>query len=215
MNKTILITGNLRTWLNTHDANNQIKEQVHGLLNGFITEMENQKKEHPTPKDMQLFLRDMLDDFIKTDILNRKGEQVSCRKGCSFCCNINVDLTEGEFDVIVDTINEQKLQIDWPLVSHQLSMNIKERGLTKKSACVFLKNNECSIYNTRPNICRMYHVISEPALCDTKSNPHGTTQVPFSIYSELLMSAYITVFEQTSKSLNYRLWASKDRINKN
>jgi len=99
-------------------------------------------------------------------------ESISCKKGCSFCCHINVDIFPEEAEIILDEIG----MIDKEQIEHlkeQIGLDVMERPLIKNSACVFLKSGQCSIYDVRPINCRKFFVINNPLECDaTKSENH-------------------------------------------
>lgn len=78
---------------------------------------------------------------------------VTCKKGCSHCCRMDVQITTFEAEYIVMATG----------IPH-----IPNAKLTtgNKGACPFLSNaGECSIYAFRPLLCRTYHSLSDPKLC--------------------------------------------------
>jgi uncharacterized protein len=74
-------------------------------------------------------------------------EKLQCKKGCSQCCYVDLSVFEIEAQSI----------LNWFI---QLSSLQKKQKLTQfeipqeDGACVFLKNEECLIYEARPLICR-------------------------------------------------------------
>lgn len=81
----------------------------------------------------------------------------TCIKGCSACCNMDVQLTEFEAEYIVAASK----------IPHQSSA----LTINNHSPCPFLSiKGTCSIYNYRPLFCRTYHSLSSPELCNDKSN---------------------------------------------
>lgn len=96
---------------------------------------------------------------------------VSCKRGCSFCCHINVEITEDEGDVIGEHCKNHNIPIDKEYLLNQLKIPELEIAFAENSACVFLKNGECSIYDVRPLICRKYLVATPAEKCDTKKYP--------------------------------------------
>lgn len=74
-------------------------------------------------------------------------EKSQCRKGCSQCCMVSLSIFQTEADHIRS----------W---YHSLSSEKQEvlKATWKKdsppSACHFLKDNACTIYEARPLICR-------------------------------------------------------------
>lgn len=128
----------------------------------------------------------------------RKDVEVSCRKGCSYCCALYVGtfLTE-RLHILTHLLlfNADKYQIfkdnlfQWGNSFRKfLNVNgIKNTDILKKLdkkgrkvankymramiPCPFLSNNECMIYATRPVVCRAYFSLSDPVLC---SKPGGS-----------------------------------------
>ena len=75
---------------------------------------------------------------------------IKCKKGCSDCCQKgDYPLSEIEMQLILEGYlalnNETKIKVQ---------QNIKE--IKKGETCPFLLNNECSIYSSRPIICRVH-----------------------------------------------------------
>lgn len=96
-------------------------------------------------KQMYAFLSRFNKEFVSTF--------TTCEKGCSACCRMDVQLTpfEAEYIALATTI---------PLRRSPLTTG-------HEAACPFLsEKGTCSIYNYRPLLCRTYHVLSDPALCN-------------------------------------------------
>ncbi len=104
-------------------------------------------------------------------------KNVSCKKGCSFCCNINVDCSSVEVDLIISEVALTKKDIEYMRI--QSEMDLMVRCLSVEfSRCHFLINGECSIYENRPISFRKYFVVNPPNECDTKSDSKGTSVLP-------------------------------------
>ncbi len=122
-----------------------------------------------------------------------KMEEVSsCKKGCSFCCKIKVDAYDAEADLILDHCEKNNIPIDVHKLKRQANMDQETWMLSPDAACVFLKNNACSIYEVRPISCRKYHVASDPNLCNAVTNQKGQVQVIISYGLEGLASSLST-----------------------
>ncbi|MDQ9126815.1 YkgJ family cysteine cluster protein [Serratia fonticola] len=84
---------------------------------------------------------------------NFVSDFTNCKKGCAHCCKMDVQLTPLEAEYIV---HATKI----PAINSPLSTG-------NTSMCPFLSEKEvCSIYNFRPLLCRTYHVLSDPYLCE-------------------------------------------------
>lgn len=81
-----------------------------------------------------------------------------CTRKCNYCCHIQVTCNEDEADLLVEVIKDRKIVIPRAKLEQQSRMSEDDYMGTDKerSACIFLKNGECSIYEDRPATCRSY-----------------------------------------------------------
>ncbi len=85
------------------------------------------------------------------------AKSVPCNKGCSACCNYPVSISEIEIAYIEKKTKSKRLK----------NFNLKRNFMG--TPCVFLKDNSCSIYDTRPFVCRKHHVLTKTSkLCAPK-----------------------------------------------
>lgn len=135
--------------------------------------------------------------FIESGIqsLKAKGEEVSCKIGCTACCYYLVPLSEVEAHNIKAAVEEmeepQRSEIRRRF--EHANNHFEENGWFKKAAkafktsekesvkvineyfqeniaCPFLENDMCSIHSNRPTACREHLVLSPPENC---WNPNG------------------------------------------
>ena len=94
---------------------------------------------------------------------------VQCKKSCSACCHSQVAITEDEAHLLVNLI-EEGAPINWT----RLWVQAKAKNNNKEymnipylmRACIFLDDKgECSVYESRPSVCRTNYVISDPKDC--------------------------------------------------
>lgn len=118
------------------------------------------------------------------------GRRVSCRKGCSACCRLHVQITpaeafhlrqliddlpeprrrrvEARFDALRETLVGAGL---WERVVRADSLSEDEQTQLARDywsaqlACPFLEDGACSIYSQRPLVCREYLVTSPAEEC--------------------------------------------------
>lgn len=120
-----------------------------------------------------------------------------CPRGCSFCCSDFFFVDENDFLLIVDYIQRKlgKLELDnyiqkakdyerviekeYPNIQSELNEFMPDGGdlirysddnfINWKNSlnCMFLENGKCSIYEVRPDICRMFGVNQK---CDKATN---------------------------------------------
>ena len=101
-------------------------------------------------------------DHVKTN------ETISCKRGCSHCCKHNQLITSDEADLLV-----RVGKIDKEYLEMQLEFCEDPEFWWKLpyvySKCMFLDNDQCTVYKNRPSICRNHAVSSVPENC---SNGH-------------------------------------------
>ncbi len=101
------------------------------------------------------------------------GKLIQCKKGCSACCHSQVAITEDEAHQLVSLI-EEGTKIDWTRLWVQAKVGNKTDEFMKipysMRACVFLdEKGACSIYESRPSVCRTNYVISHPDDCKVEA----------------------------------------------
>jgi Fe-S-cluster containining protein len=146
----------------------EIKAMLTSMVMNYKEQIEKMIEE--APLSAMASVHHTMDEMIAEEI---KGERISCAKGCAYCCHINVDINLLEAMVIVHYCNAMGIDIDYSYLKQQgkLHGHDKERAMSQThSACVFLKNNECSIYPVRPINCRKYLVGTDPKLCDATTD---------------------------------------------
>lgn len=108
-------------------------------------------------------------------------ELVNCKKGCSACCHSQVAVTYDEAVSLVELI-EQGQEVNWT----RLWVQAKSEGSTsdymkipyQMRACIFLgEEGDCSIYESRPSVCRTNYVVSNPELCKVDSGEVKSVQL--------------------------------------
>jgi len=93
--------------------------------------------------------------------------KVVCKKKCSFCCNIAVVITNEEAKLLSKISKEKNIKINKKRLKLQMIKNAEnwhDLGI-KNMRCVFLRENECSIYEYRPIVCRTHFVMDGKMLC--------------------------------------------------
>lgn len=120
---------------------------------------------------------------------------ITCKKGCSACCHINVNISPREADLIVSFVRSQKIRLDRKKIlaqSDKLPEEFHKLDWETK-ACPFLNGaGECGIYQFRPLACRKYLVGSDPKFCDTRTSDRD----PYVLVDpniEAFVAAYLTV----------------------
>jgi Fe-S-cluster containining protein len=110
----------------------------------------------------------LADNLIERFFMDVK-QKSSCKKGCSFCCHVSTDISEDEAFLIADYCKTNGIGIPAAYLHSQLLYEADKIYMSSCSACVFLKDNKCSIYPVRPIACRKYFVFTPASLCEQAS----------------------------------------------
>lgn len=122
-----------------------------------------------------------------------KDPNIKCKKGCAYCCHINVEMTLAEAIVIVSYCRLHGIPIDEAILKLQ-DVSLDERMYLKEKACVFLDaDNTCKIYAVRPFSCRRYFVVSDTEKCNVEVNAKGQVKAKFDVESEIIASALLNM----------------------
>ena len=92
---------------------------------------------------------------------NEVEKMAVCKKGCSHCCKISVDVP----------------MIEAYYIHKKTGIKINEIKTSRgpqidNSDCPFLKNNECSIYEYRPMNCRIFATLDSAEFCKDPKSKH-------------------------------------------
>lgn len=158
--------------------------QVKGILKSLVSQIKKWRYPIRELKKLQADIDSIVHEKIE--------KQSSCRKGCSYCCYINVDVSHLEAEILKPFVRDQ----DMPQLEKQKNLDFQDflKLPYEDKKCIFLENNQCRVYNDRPLACRKYHVISDPELCNTK-NGISTTLVAANLLLEIRVNAFHLVFK--------------------
>jgi uncharacterized protein len=84
-------------------------------------------------------------DSLAQKLFTRHANYIKCRMKCDLCC-MDYSILPVEFHSILNELKKNKDKL-------QLNPNEKRKD---ESECIFLKNNLCTIYESRPLICRTH-----------------------------------------------------------
>lgn len=80
-------------------------------------------------------------------IAGKHSQQMTCQKGCSKCCYTDISVFKVESERISEWYNSLESEKQKELQTLWASKN-------EPGACSFLYNDQCTIYEARPVICR-------------------------------------------------------------
>lgn len=185
------VTDSLKHIIEQHNVTDKMKEEVFLGIKHTEKEYKRQKGLHPGYVVANAFneqIQEKVDHFVKT---NPNGQKITCTKGCSMCCHINVDITEDEASLLYEVMKSDKVQPNYERMEKQISMPVEELKYADR-ACMFLgEDDACKVYEYRPSACRKYMVVTEPALCHPVTNKHGKVGRAVDIDSEIIGSGIL------------------------
>lgn len=133
-------------------------------------------------------------DALNDGIIEQKGLKLACRKGCSLCCSLRVDVFAHEVLLIADHIRahysaEQIEALQERLDAHAdavLPLTTFEHVSTN-IPCPMLQDGACSIYEVRPQSCRRHHS-QDLAACQFTYDHPADLETPAAHDRELYLS---------------------------
>lgn len=132
-----------------------------------------------------------LQSQVDVEIAGEGAIEVSCKKGCSACCHMEVEVTTYEAAILHKIIADGKV-IDRERLQRQ-SLRTVGDDLWKKgprlleNRCVFLNDEgACGIYENRPVMCRRHSVTTPAKNCETLD---ATITIRYFPRVDLLISA--------------------------
>lgn len=145
----------------------------------------------------------MIDSVMEKQNMSKGA---SCKKGCSFCCHVNVQVTNSEAKQLAGLIKSGAVEVDMALLHEQAVFvgNDYEYAVQprEKNRCVFLgSDGACRVYDKRPTNCRKYLVRSDPQVCNTVG---GRPEIVASLEVETMASGFADLdqnFDHLPKSV--------------
>lgn len=145
------------------DAIASAKATGKNLPIGAIMRLGRQAKQSPGISKRIFWLRKMTAVAEKVASVD-----AACRRGCSHCCYIDVAVSRPEAAQIA---RETGMHLQEPF--NALALNelaaVQDQGHAPRhtgTPCPFLSNGECSIYDSRPLVCRVhFNMDNDDLLC--------------------------------------------------
>lgn len=113
--------------------------------------------------------QNLQDFYNKLDEINNKLSeeypQIQCKTACNRCCKFygSPEIFDFEWDNIKTYIEENFTEIDFKRIKKKLNdgfdyyqSNISKNSPESFFECPFIYKNQCSIYEKRPFICRIF-----------------------------------------------------------
>lgn len=148
----------------------RLVESKRGLTfaNKFREENKNSGVEYRLKKGSIIPIMKKFLTFV--DELNNIFKTYSpCKKGCSFCCDIPLAVSDLEVILIKEYLDKNHIAYKRLNCMKEMPRNFKKGKIIGEKyegiKCPFLKDNICSIYSVRPYRCRK-HIVGGDMTCD-------------------------------------------------
>ena len=183
-----------------------------------VAEYKKALQQLSTDKTTQIALQK---SFARYDNLIAKSVEESitkpaCKAGCAFCCHYKVEVRAHEVFLIKDYMQKNWSHVQINNVLSEAENNAAliatltpEQHLLTNIKCVFLMNNQCSIYPVRPFKCRNFHATDATA-CENSFNEPSNLSIENSFVESVAMfgNAHSQGFESAVKNsgLDFRAY---------
>lgn len=121
-----------------------------------------------------------LSDFQK-DVSARNKVVFACRRGCSYCCHLRVEIRPHEAFVLAHHIQTRLGAQQGARIAARLEQTLAriealtpEQHIRAGIPCALLEDGVCTVYEARPAACRKYHSVS----VETCSSAFNDTAAP-------------------------------------
>lgn len=150
-------------------------------------------------------------------VLSVLSDRVACRRGCSHCCHIGVQIAEGEARLIGKLVGravqeppaDRIVSIEGAIDNPDLLEQAKGKGNALAnvyfgSPCTFLVDGECGIYEHRPMACRtLFNADDDALLCELVEGE--SIPVPY-VNMQASQVAYMMAWGDRARLADLRDW---------
>ncbi len=178
--KKIIIT--IASEINMLKLNEREQLEVRNII--VTTEKEYRKKLRANRNSVYAInmvgdLHNQIDSVIQS--IKAKGIQFGCQKGCSFCCDLRVEVLAPEVFYIARKLKNKMSESEMEAFIEKLNIYAsKAVGLKSEEhiiPCVMLEDGICSIYDYRPMMCRKYNSLDSQVCEDPYAQVPESTEV--------------------------------------
>jgi uncharacterized protein len=141
------------TAINLKNMTDSLSESLEKREIEFFIEIEKSQLSHLKKLEKLYSFMDVLYKHL--------NKYTPCQKGCSYCCSYYVTISDIEIQFIEKNNKE---------IKRKKQFNTDSKGVG--TPCLFLKNGACSIYESRPYVCRRHVVLAPDNSVCTEDNAH-------------------------------------------
>jgi Fe-S-cluster containining protein len=168
------------------------KAYVGEKIRFYINQYKQARKKHGNVSTAYSFHEAIEAELNKQETKdNPYFKRIACKKGCGFCCFVNVDINEDEAELILGYIQEKQIPINLELLRKQATKRDKtynELPVAERK-CTFLgKDMTCNIYEHRPAACRKFFALDTNEVC-AKGDEGAVHELFGSLMLEVLQTA--------------------------
>lgn len=139
-------------------------------------------KEHASARSKYAKLRVLADR-----IHDATAPYVACERNCSHCCHRSVPITAHEAAILSEVSGRPLTTVKQAAGPRTVADDLPT------TACPFLAEGACSIYEHRPIACRIkFNLSDDDFYCDPALAPEGT--VPPALNMDVFLMAYAQIF---------------------
>lgn len=150
------------------------------------------------------------------------SKQVECKKGCSFCCHLPVEISGIESVLLLEYLSTHSAKINKTRLIEQANNNwlrLKNIGFEEKvkslNQCALLADDACIAYCCRPFPCMRFHSTNSAICIRSTQNPdllvkqrvlpfiHTAFNSMLSIHTSLQSALNISGYDCHLYDLNY------------
>lgn len=182
---TTVLSDYLNLLLSDSENKNYV-EQILSLISNYTSQLNSMQLQNRLDTIREVYKA--VDNYFLTD-LDENKKNITCSKGCTACCYIDIDVSYNEAAILVDYCKQNKIDIDINYLQEQ--SNKGRKVFSSISKCIFLQDNLCAVYSVRPVACRKHWVKTEPSLCDISQNEIHSVGKYFNLNIEILASAVL------------------------
>jgi uncharacterized protein len=126
----------------------------------------------------------------------------ACRKGCSHCCHISVLISGQEAELIGEKIGVKPAKVKGNTGPRDI-----EAGY--HNPCPFLKDGACSIYESRPFVCRkLINIDTDALLCELVGRSSEVPYMNLNDYEDALVRVTIKRRTELKRHKRTGKWVS-------
>lgn len=104
---------------------------------------------------------------LQEAVIARRALTVDCRRGCSYCCHLRVEIRAHDAFVLAHHLQTKldagrRVQIVARVEANRqrIASLTPEQHIRAGIACALLEDGACAAYDGRPATCRKYHSVS-------------------------------------------------------